>query len=291
MLARASSLNFHTYCLSEHVPRQYDSELYPEEIAEGSTPSSLLSKFQRYLVEARRLQHREQQRERGLNVLVGAETENVSPKTLQWLKREVFHCEAPETPPALVGKGVVDYLVGSVHHAGAILPCCGSVAHVQAAQTGIPIDFDAGTFESARQHFDWQRATNGPATSGPESETESLLRLCLSYFEAQYRLIDELRPEVIGHFDLIRLFAPTLRIYGGDEGTVQGVEVATTTATLRREVQEASDRSISLAASYGALFEVNSASVRKGWPSPYPGEDVLKVSVTKAIACHRLTAA
>ena len=153
MLTRASSLNFHTYCLSEHVPRQYDSELYPEEIAEGSTPSSLLTKFKSYLFEARRLQERERQRDGGLNVLVGAETENVSPMTLQWLKREVLRTEAQDTPPALVGEGVVDYLVGSVHHAGAILPCCGSVAEVKAAPTGIPIDFDAGTFESARDHF------------------------------------------------------------------------------------------------------------------------------------------
>lgn len=271
MLTRASSLGFHTYCLSEHVPRQYDSELYPEEIAEGSTPSSLLSKFKSYLVEARKLQEKEQHRDGGLNVLVGAETENVSPTTLQWLKREVFRSEAKDTPPALVGKGVVDYLVGSVHHAGAILPCCGSVAEVKAAPTGIPIDFDAGTFESARDHFCRRRGASS------ETTTESLLRLCLSYFEAQYRLIDELRPEVIGHFDLIRLFAPNLQIYG-DAGALQGQEDATT--AMRREVQEASDRSIRLAASYGALFEVNSASVRKGWPSPYPGKDVIEVSDT-----------
>lgn len=271
MLEKAAALGFHTYCLSEHVPRQFDNELYPEEIQEGSTPASLLAKYRAYLEEARRLQ--KLQREDGINVLVGAETENVSPDTLQWLKAEVFGTKndagsAAAATGAAVGKGVVDYLVGSVHHAGAFLPCCSSLATIESADAGIPIDFDAATFERARFHFEATKENEGYALA----RTASLLRLCLSYFDAQYKLINELRPEVIGHFDLVRLFAPDLKIYAAEEF---GSEPIT---GLRKEVAAAADRNIRLAASYGALFEVNSASVRKGWPSPYPADDVMKVS-------------
>ncbi|CAO1623551.1 unnamed protein product [Sympodiomycopsis kandeliae] len=261
MLDHADALGFHTYCLSEHVPRQFDDELYPEEMEEGSTPEKLRLKFQDYLKEARRLQqvYRERKGKRSMNVLVGAETENLTPSTLRWLKDEVLH--GTSNKPSEVGKGVVDYLVGSVHHAGAILPCCGRVH--QPSKTGIPIDFDAATFDKAAKHF--------ASDQDSQNKTLHLLRLCLSYFEAQYQLIDQLRPEVIGHFDLVRLFAPDLLIYGPIPENAESTE-----RVLRQQVQQASDRNIKLAISYGALFEVNSASVRKSWKSPYPAQDVLR---------------
>lgn len=269
MLSQASSMGFHTYCLSEHVPRQFENELYPEEVEEGSSPATLQVKFRKYLEEARRLQKKAQSSGKAMNVLVGAETENVSPQTLQWLKESVLGAGEGSRGGAFIGKGVVDYLVGSVHHAGAILPCCSSLAGVKPAVAGIPIDFDAGTFQRAREHFGLA-ASEASSTPKPYD----LLRLCLSYFNAQYKLIDELRPEVIGHFDLIRLFAKDLKLYVGEGVLDEGQELT----ALRHEVEQASDRNIRLAASYGALFEVNSASVRKGWPSPYPGEEVLQVS-------------
>ena len=33
----------------------------------------------------------------------------------------------------------------------------------------------------------------------------------LAYFEAQYELIQRFKPEIIGHFDLCRLYDPNLR--------------------------------------------------------------------------------
>jgi len=36
-------------------------------------------------------------------------------------------------------------------------------------------------------------------------------------------------------------------------------------------------RNIKFAINYGALFEVNAAALRKGWLTPYPGEDVVAV--------------
>jgi histidinol-phosphatase (PHP family) len=39
------------------------------------------------------------------------------------------------------------------------------------------------------------------------------------------------------------------------------------------------ERNIRYAVDYGALFEINTAALRKGWPSPYPAEDVVEVCV------------
>lgn len=254
MLARATELGFHTYGLSEHVPRQHDSELYPEEREEGTTPAKLMEKWKAYLVEARRVQSDYKGKGKGVpRVLVGAETENLSPSTLAWLKADVLGTPAHEKRGAAVGKGVVDYLVGSLHHAGGF-----TTSDRQGCDPAIPIDFDAATFHAALEHFGGDGRT----------EEEAHLRLCLAYFDAQYRLIDELRPEVIGHFDLCRLFRPqTTLIHADDEAAATQLQLA---------VSHACTRNIRLAASYGALFEINSASLRKGWATPYPAPDVLR---------------
>lgn len=68
-----------------------------------------------------------------------------------------------------------------------------------------------------------------------------------------------LQPEVIGHFDLCRLWQPDVRLDADDE----------VWRAVRRNVQTAVD--------YGALFEINAAAFRKGWSTAYPGEEVLRV--------------
>ena len=66
-----------------------------------------------------------------------------------------------------------DYLVGSVHHV-----------------RGICIDYDAACYAQAVQ-----------ACGGIE-------QLYCEYFDAQYALLSALRPAVVGHFDLVRIFDP-----------------------------------------------------------------------------------
>jgi histidinol-phosphatase (PHP family) len=129
----------------------------------------------------------------------------------------------------------IDYIVGSVHHA----------AHV-------PIDFDRSTFDRALA-----------ACAG------DLSRLHLDYFDAQHRLIIALQPEVIGHFDLCRLWEPGRRLDADAE----------VWAAVQRNVQAAVD--------YGALFEINAAAFRKGWSTAYPGEEVLQVCRIALCPWHR----
>ena len=123
--------------------------------------------------------------------------------------------------------GRIQYIVGSVHHVN-----------------GVPIDFDLPTF---------QRAVDSLASHTHEVFLET-------YFDAQFAVMQQFRPEIIGHFDLCRLYQPDLRILDFP--------------SVRAKVE----RNICFAVSYGALFEVNAAAFRKGWASAYPSSDIVEVS-------------
>jgi len=120
----------------------------------------------------------------------------------------------------------VEYMVGSVHH-------------VQS----VPIDFDVETYEKAVGLF--------------ASAEEGLFG---DYFEAQHGLLKRFKPEVVGHFDLCRLFRPEMKLKDYPE------------------VWDKVVRNIRYAVEYGAVFEINAAAFRKKWNTAYPAEDILKVS-------------
>ena len=227
VLQRAQSLGFTHFHLSEHVPRQNTSELYPEELDARLTPETLRTTFQNYLSEARRLQT--EYADQSLHVLVGCETENItSPGTLDYLT-QVLGSDA-STEPELIGKGVVDYIVGSLHHTHSI-----------------PIDFDRETFERSVASFQ---------TGSSTESADAHLSLVDQYLDDQLEVLQRLKPEVIGHFDLFRLFTPELKL-----------EAPQIWAKVERNVR--------FAVEYGALFECNAAAFRKGWNTSYPGREIL----------------
>lgn len=119
----------------------------------------------------------------------------------------------------------IQYVVGSVHHVN-----------------GIPIDFDLATFNGALA-----------STGGQEA-------FLLAYFDAQYEVMERIKPEIIGHFDLCRLWNPMQRF---DEYPAVYEKIA---------------RNVQYAVGYGALFEINAAAFRKKWNTPYPGQDIVKAS-------------
>ncbi|KAJ1928264.1 hypothetical protein IWQ60_002209 [Tieghemiomyces parasiticus] len=122
----------------------------------------------------------------------------------------------------------LDYLVGSVHHV-----------------REIPIDFDQAQFNRCLA-----------ACGG------SLIDLYADYFDAQYRMLTALRPEVVGHFDLCRLFTPRSNPL---------------CRTLPPSVWERVLRNIDVVVAYGGLFEINSRAYKKGLPDAYPQRDILQV--------------
>ena len=118
----------------------------------------------------------------------------------------------------------LDYIVGSVHHVD-----------------GIPIDVSLELFEKAEK------------SAGGREEV-----MC-RYFDHQYQLLEQVKPDIIGHFDLIRLYRP---------------EFKSTDLIWKKIV-----RNIDFGISYGALFEINTsgASPCRSLNYPYPHRKVLEV--------------
>jgi histidinol-phosphatase (PHP family) len=179
----------------------------------------LSKQFDAFVQEAHRLKDLYTDR---ITLLVGLETEFITDIDMAGLERLLERHGSR-----------IEYLVGSVHHVNAI-----------------PIDFDLPTFQCAVDSF------KSPSTSDPSQALEHLL---LSYFDAQYDLMRRFHPEIIGHFDLCRLYRPALRFK----------DYPAVWAKVERNVQ--------FAAEYGALFELNAAAFRKGWDDAYPGSDIIQV--------------
>ena len=118
----------------------------------------------------------------------------------------------------------IDYFIGSVHHVHEI-----------------PIDYDRALYVKARN-----------AAGGTDE------RLFEDYFDSQYEMLKALKPKVVGHFDLIRLFSDKPN---GDLREMKGV-------------WEKAVRNLKLIVEQGGLMEINSAALRKGLKEPYPARSV-----------------
>ncbi|KAI8066927.1 polymerase/histidinol phosphatase-like protein [Gilbertella persicaria] len=202
---------FHTYGLSEHMPRYVDTELYPEEIDAQCTPKSLETTYHDFQVEAKRI--RDVYKDK-INLLIGAEIEFITPNYADHVEklRQAHH---------------IEYVIGSLHHVNSI-----------------PIDFSLDFFNQALTQIGGQ-----------------LTQLYIRYFDEQYAMLQSVKPEIVGHFDLIRLFAN------------QTVADAT---LLDPEVWKCLTRNLDYVIAYGGLFEINSRSWKKGLRDAYPQKDIIQ---------------
>lgn len=116
-----------------------------------------------------------------------------------------------------------DYIVGSVHHAA-----------------GVAFDY------SQEEYMRAVEACGG------------LAELYSSYFDAQYRMLCALQPEVVGHFDLIRIFDPDY------------TETVRIPAVWQRVV-----RNLEYIADAGLILDYNLRALDKGAKEPYVSEDIL----------------
>lgn len=209
----------------------------------------MLDIYYSFLTEARRLKEKYAEE---IELLVGIETDHITPLDATGLAKVLKEKH-----------GDIDYMVGSVHHVN-----------------GVPIDFDRDTWLRAVREAD--SAEHG-RTMIPSADlggkpslvplpadlpkdhlptTAELLSFFNAYFDAQYQLLSTQRPEVIGHFDLCRLYMPNIDF---KDEALPGVW---------SKIQ----RNIRFAAGYGALFELNAAAFRKGWEVSYPGPEIVEVS-------------
>ncbi|CAE6345819.1 unnamed protein product [Rhizoctonia solani] len=210
---------FKVFGFTEHVPRYRVDDLYPEEV--DLAPSDLINAFDRFIEEAHRLKRLYADQ---ITLLVGLETEYITPDDLDQLE-------------ALLERygEKIEYVVGSVHHCN-----------------GIPIDFDRPTFEKAVASFS-DSQTIKVEEFGPNEVQAAFLN---EYLDTQFRLMERIHPEVIGHFDLCRLYTPHLSL---------------------EPVWNRVERNVRYAVDYGAAFELNAAAFRKGWDSAYPGRDIVNL--------------
>ncbi len=234
------------------------------------TPQDLLAQFESFLDEAHRLKNHYASQ---ISILVGAETEFISESDMDDLEKLLTKHNSVNNDANGTnddngteydfrhGRGPlrhsIEFLVGSIHHVN-----------------GIPIDFDMETYEKALEsandiqskpeHLDGPETVTTAKCSGSESDRLRLLTNFLnSYLDAQFHLLQRLRPEIIGHLDLFRLYTPNLEL---------------------RDFPEAwhkLDRNVRFAVEYGALFEFNAAAFKKGWGTAYPGREIAEVSLPR----------
>lgn len=118
----------------------------------------------------------------------------------------------------------------------------------------IPIDFNSELWLAAQQKT-------------AEKTARALYR---DYYALQNQVIEGLKPSVVGHFDLIRLFAPAGQTDPTTGKTIADIDV-------QKDWPEVWDQivaNIRKVVEYGGLFELNAAAIRKGWALPYPQADV-----------------
>ncbi len=125
-----------------------------------------------------------------------------------------------------------DYLVGSLHHVDDI------------------------SFDFSRE--DYLRAVE---TQGGYDN------LYGRYFDLQYELIETLTPEVIGHFDLIRIYDPDYKT------RIEKPEIA-------RKIQ----RNLALVAERGLILDFNLAALSKNMDEPYISAPILEKARDMGIA-------
>jgi histidinol-phosphatase (PHP family) len=132
----------------------------------------------------------------------------------------------------LAGEHRPDYLVGGVHHVD-----------------DIPIDYDEQNYGRAVQ------------------SAGGIDQLYCRFFDLQFDLIQRIKPAVVAHFDLIRIY---------DRDYRERLEVP--------EVHRRIIRNLERIAQYDLILDFNVAALRKGADEPYLSRKILKQALTMGIS-------
>ncbi len=138
--------------------------------------------------------------------------------------------------PQLIEEFQPDYLIGSVHHS-------------TGRRTDTPFDFSPQHYKEAAERA---------------GGMDALYQL---YFDDQYRMLESLRPAVVGHFDLIRLF-------DGDYA-----------ARLKKPpIWRRIERNLERIAELGLILDYNQRALQKKAVEPYISEPILSLAAEMGIA-------
>ncbi len=129
-----------------------------------------------------------------------------------------------EFVPFLIGRFQPDYIVGSVHFINDIC-------------------------------FDYSQKQYNMAVDS----VGGIENLYLQYFDQQYQMIKLLRPAVVGHFDLIRIFDPQYK-----------------ERLTKPEIMERIERNLSLIKELNLILDLNLRALLKGAAEPYISQPILQ---------------
>lgn len=87
------------------------------------------------------------------------------------------------------------------------------------------------------------------------------------YFDRQYEVITRLRPQVVGHFDLVRIYDPEYR-----------------SRLAQANLQEPLQRNLNAIRQLGLALDVNMRAFLKGFAEPYPAIPILERAIDLGIA-------
>lgn len=231
---RAIQMQFHTYCMTEHMPRINAKYLYPEEHGESSKDVAAVEKL--HLDFANFLNHAQTIKSRvntaGTKFLIGVEIEGCDLEHIKYGKRLLED-----------KKGVLQFAVGSVHH-----------VH------GIPIDFDQDA---------WWRAL---AASNNNLKNFLLAYFDLQY--SLLRALQPLVVGHFDLYKLYLPNDLEVNLETGDcsKGGVPVSQFSL--ISQWKQVEDAVIRNLKYIDSYGGAIEINTSALRKKLPEPYPGKEI-----------------
>ncbi|GBC92637.1 Histidinol-phosphatase [bacterium HR15] len=111
-------------------------------------------------------------------------------------------------------------------------------------------------------------SVDDPDTRRALRECGGIENLALEYYQAVAEMVRAVRPEVVAHFDLVRLLAHRL----GEAHLCETPRVSTAALHALEAVREA-----------GSLLEVNTAGIRKGLGTPYPAAWIVQAAAQMGI--------
>lgn len=143
-----------------------------------------------------------------------------------------------------------------------VLPVRGWAALMRQLRNQHDFDFIVGSVHSVRGiwiDLDEEHSARAAQLCGGTVQLEA------AYFDQLTDVIETLKPEIVGHIDLIRRF--------------RGDEVGFCAATHRRI-----ERVLEAAHTWGAALEINAAPHRRGFGPVYPGPEILKRACEMGVA-------
>ena len=223
----AIARGYRTFGVAEHAPRYDARYLYPEEVAMGWDIEKVQRDFEAYARESAELV-KENCRLPIVDCRLKNENSAASPAfcLLRGFEAEVVPAgDYGRLMNELRVRHGFDYVVGSVHWVNDLIT-----------------DHSKAKFDEAAAKCGGQEA------------------LAVRYYEQVAEMIEAIRPEVVGHLDVVRKYA------------------APRDAVETPRARDAARAALSVIQQRGCILDINTAGLRKGLGSPYPAEWLLRMA-------------